>query len=169
METSSYYVSLEFYVKYVVNFKSLVTAKENGTYDKAITRLALDFTYKTSPSKRWGVKRSELIEDLFLAVEGFPKLNGFYTDTAGFAYVDNSGNYSAFAGTYDEMESAFIDLPDLARPIGISSMVNIVEFSSLTPTGFVTVDGDVIDAKCSPIYFLVNALDVCLIATQQNN
>ena len=45
METSSYYVALEFYVKYHVNFKSLDTAKENGTYDKAITRLALDFTF----------------------------------------------------------------------------------------------------------------------------
>lgn len=160
MGNSSYAMSLEFYVKSFVKYKSVATSRENGTYDKMLMRFVMDFTYKTSPKKTWDVSRAVLLEDMKSLVEIFETYN--YVNMRGGIYlfdVQDGSPMFIFADNEIEAWDSLFDFPDFASPyLSPSLSSGIAKVTQLTPNDF-TIDGQTFKLNYRLIDHVVNIAD----------
>lgn len=161
MEYLAYVVSLELYAKQYVSFKSIESARANGNYDKAILHCVIDFTYKTSPVKRWGVKRPQLIEDMAYMIDFIHTFNAFKLESNAIGYRNKSGELRCIYGVgFHYLYEMNDDLPDFATDIAIGDMSSIVVLDKFVKGGFITEEGDFISQDDHIIDTVINCLNI---------
>lgn len=168
MEINSYFIALEAYVKHYVDIKAVETARERGTYDKSIMRFVIDFTYKSSPKKRWSVSKAELKEDMTAMVEIFANPSAIDVGGKALCYRNHYGELRVvFAPYADQVMYELSQLPKFV----LSDLAPDMEYGFLdvkVGDGYaVAPDGSEIPFDNHPIDTIINVVD--RVYTAENN
>ena|SRR5690606_79322 len=159
MEIDMYAVSLEHYVKTYVDFTALNTAKERGTYDKAIMRFVLDFTRKSAPKRVWGVDRSQLVADMGYVVERFSTHSLIRIDGKAFAYMCKDGDIRIlYAGSVDEYVNKLNEIPNVFSGAFLP-ISDFVEVREIRGDHIITAEDERIDLEYRLADSIVNVLE----------
>lgn len=167
MTLNPYFIALEQYVKYYVSPKALDSAKENGTYDKAIMRCVLDFTRMSAPKKNWGISRQELVEDMNFAVKAV-----YYGPAAcklegkAYAFINRDNDMRI---VYADSVEDFLNISEEIPRKLVDALTSIGRFVELSEVGFdyiVTTNDERLELKYGWSFAAVNGIDRTIIIKQ---
>lgn len=156
----SYYLALEEFVKVSINPKAIKTAKENGNYDKLITRKMLEFTKRNSPKATWGVTRPNLINDMRDMIEFFSDIRGIGIRGKAYCYINYSGKLRImFADSKADLLRKQEMLTDSAWDVVAYHKDSIKEIASFEADGITTKSGEFIEFTSHVIDTFVNIFE----------
>lgn len=151
------YLALQYYAKHYVDYSALITAIDNGNYEKALTRLAIEFSRNVPYKSKYGVDRSEIIRLLDDYIIEFGACNYIDASEKAFAYVGGSSRLRVvFANSKADVQRKLADLPSFMYSEMPPRSTKLIYQVEKFVTGGVIINGEFTAFDDSPLTTFVN-------------